>query len=81
MLRSLRKDLQFALRTFAAQPAFFAVAVLALGLGIGATTAIFTVINAVVLNPIPFSEPDRIMWLFQKQSESGVSSVSTPDFS
>jgi putative ABC transport system permease protein len=63
-----------------AQPSFFSGAVLALDLGIGATTAIFTVINAVLLNPIPFSEPDRITCLFQKQSDSGVSEVSTPDF-
>ena len=80
MFRNLRRDLYFALRSTRTQPVFFAVAILALGLGIGAATAIFTVINTVVLNPIPFSEPDRIVCLYEKQRGTGLSNVSTPDF-
>jgi predicted permease len=55
-----RQDLAFALRQMAKSPAFTAIAVLTLALGMGATTAIFSVFQAVVLQPLPFPEPQRI---------------------
>jgi predicted permease len=54
-------DLRFALRTIAKNPGFAAVVVLTLALGIGATTAIFSVVYAVVLEPFPFPDPDRVV--------------------
>jgi putative ABC transport system permease protein len=54
-------DLRFALRAFARIPAFTLVAVATLGLGIGATTAIFTVVNATLIKPLPFAEPERLL--------------------
>ena len=80
MFQSLRDDFRYACRSMAHAPGFFLVAVLALALGIGATTAIFSVVDTVILNPIPFSHPDEIVWLFQGNRQSGFGRVSPPDF-
>jgi putative ABC transport system permease protein len=59
-------DVRYALRTMRSGPGFAAVAILTLALGIGATTAIFTVINGVILQPLPYPHPDRIVKLGRK---------------
>jgi predicted permease len=60
-MESLFHDVRFALRSFAKQPGFTAIAVATLALGIGANTAIFTVVNAVVLQPLPFRSGERLV--------------------
>src|SRR5690348_4392516 len=62
----LIQDVRYAVRTLARNPAFAAIAVIALGLGIGANTAIFSVVNSILLRPLPFKDPDRLMMIWEK---------------
>jgi len=73
------QDVRFALRTLANKPGFTCLAVLTLALGIGANTAIYSVIDGVLLHPIPFSEPERLVALYQKTHSSQKNAVSYPN--
>ena len=65
LAESVGQDLRFGIRQLRRNPAFTWTAAITLGLGIGATTAIFSAVYALLLRPLPFPEPDRLMYLFQ----------------
>ena len=73
-------DLRFAFRQLLKNPAFSVVAVLTLALGIGANTAIFSVVNAVLLRPLPYPESDWLVWLSERSPSFPTMSVSYPNF-
>ena len=69
-LEELAQDVRYALRTLRQRPGFAAVALTTLALGIGATTVMFTVINGVLLKPLPYAHPDRLVQLLERTTWS-----------
>src|ERR1700684_706862 len=64
-LESLARDLRFCLRTLGRTPGFTFIAILVMALGIGANVALFTVVRGVLLRPLPFHDPDRLVMLYE----------------
>ena len=64
-MESLIQDVRFALRTMMKKPGFTAVAVIIMALGIGANTAIFSLVRAVLLRPLPFKDPERLVMVWE----------------
>lgn len=78
-MESIIKDFHFALRGLLKRPVFAAIAVATLALGIGANTAIFSVVNAVLLRPLPLKEPDRVMTFWHSAPAKGLAHMDLND--
>src|ERR1043166_7837495 len=74
-MEQLIQDVRYALRTLLRKPGFVTVTLLTLMLGIGANLAIFTVVHAVLLRPLPINEPDRVVRIFDDVARAGARDV------
>lgn len=77
---NLWQDIRFSIRSMLKKPGFTAIALLALALGIGANTALFSVIYSVLLKPLPFRQPDKLVMVFNTVDSNGRFSVTYPDY-
>src|SRR5215468_2169452 len=76
----LWQDIRFAVRTLARAPGLTIVAVLTLAFGIGANSAVFSLINTVLIRPLPFHEPDRLALVFEMRDAYGRANVSAHEY-
>ena len=80
VLEDAWRDMRFALRSLARTPAFTAIALLVIAVGIGVNTAVFSVVNAVLLKPLTYPDPQALVQLVETSSQGPMSAASVPEF-
>lgn len=79
-MESLRQDLRYAIRTWLRSPVFATIAILAMALGIGANTAIFSVVNTILLRPLPYPNAERLVRIWETEAELAKAPITPADF-
>ena len=79
-METIWQDLRYGVRMMFKNPGFTVVAIVTLALGIGANTAIFTVVNAVLLRPLPYEDSNRLVWFWENQPDFRHGNLSPADF-
>jgi hypothetical protein len=74
-METLFRDIRHGIRSLLKRPAFTAIALVTLALGIGANTAIFSVVQAVLLRPLPYKDPDRLVMVWEADQKKGANHI------